>query len=173
MAMNTSESSEKTRIRAIFLEKRYSFPVAVRLLGMTVAALLHDVVSGSVETEREGDGSYRFTWPQLAFVALRRWPLPRIVEALEPDAAKGLPEAVLPCRATFHLPRYQVDVIQALARREATHADTILSDYLLDLCESNAEELADDVPGLREAIRFPDELRQAESSASREMKFRR
>jgi hypothetical protein len=161
MTMDTQETTEKTRIRAIFLDrkKRYSFPVAVRLLGMTEAALLHDVASGSVETEREGDGSYCFTWPQLAFAALRRWPLRRIVEALERDAAKGLPEAVLPCPATFHLPRYQVDVIHALARREATDADTILSDYLLDLCESNAEELADDVPGLREAIRFPDEMR--------------
>src|SRR5438309_1909942 len=99
MAMDTQESSEKTRIRTIFLDrkKRYSFPAAVGLLGMTEAALLHDVASGSVETERDGDGSYRFTWPQLAFAALRRWPLRRIVEALEPDAAKGLPESVLPC----------------------------------------------------------------------------
>lgn len=147
-------------IRAIFIRRRsrYSFASALRLLDMTAAALRADVEAGEVEAERNTDGSYGFTWSQLAFAALRRWSLRAIVEALDTEVGNPLPDALMPCSVPFYLPSYQVQVLEALARRDGVDVDTFLSDHLLDLCECNAEELADEIPGLREAIRFPDGL---------------
>ena len=81
-----------------------------------------------------------------------------IVEHLGADVERGVPESVRPCPVTFHLPSYQVAVIEALARRNGVDADTFLSDHLLDLAASHAEELAEEIPDLAAAIAFPDEV---------------
>lgn len=125
---------------------------------MSARSLRAETEAGEIETERNVDGSYVLTWSQLAFAAMRRWSLRTIVEALDTEAEKALPDALIPCSVPFYLPSYQVQVLESLAQRSGVDVDTFLSDYLLDLCESNASELAREIPGLREAIRFPDEL---------------
>src|SRR5258707_10957780 len=121
---------------------------------MSARALRAEIEAGEIETERNVDGSFCFTWSQLAFAAMRQWSLRVIVEALDTDAERALPDALIPYSVPFFLPSYQVQVLEALAQRSGVDVDTYLTDYLLDLCESNACELEQEIPGLREAIKF-------------------
>jgi hypothetical protein len=53
------------------------------------------------------------------------------------------------------VPRYQRDVLVALAQQEGTSVDAILQGQSEDLACANAEELMDSVPTLRVGLSWP------------------
>lgn len=59
-----------------------------------------------------------------------------------------LPEAVRLVRLRVRVPRYQRDLLVALARRQGTSVDEIVTRELEDVACAHAEELAEAVPSL-------------------------
>ena len=64
------------------------------------------------------------------------------------DAAAVLPEAMRLVLLRVRVPRYQRDVLVALARRHGTSVDEIVTRELEDVACAHAEELAGAVPSL-------------------------
>jgi hypothetical protein len=67
-----------------------------------------------------------------------------------------LPEAIRLVELRARVPRYQRDVLRELARRDGTSVDAVLTRELEDVASAHAEELASVLPGLHEALAWPD-----------------
>jgi len=87
--------------------------------------------------------------------AMRTWEQPAIEEALGEEAASVLPEAIRLVELRARVPRYQREVLVALAREEGTSVDAVLRRELEDVVCAHAEELAELVPSLRVALAWP------------------
>ena len=71
-----------------------------------------------------------------------------IEDALGDEAAGVLPEAIRLVLLRVRVPRYQREVLVALARREGTSVDEIVTRELEDVACAHANELAEAVPSL-------------------------
>lgn len=69
----------------------------------------------------------RISREELIAAAMRMWEQTVIEDALGDDAATALPEAVRLVLLRVRVPRYQRDVVVALAEREGVAVDTIVS----------------------------------------------
>jgi hypothetical protein len=145
-----------TRIRHIFLERkrRYSLRAVVRLTGVTRRDVIAGIRAGEYLARPER-GAYRFTWSELAHIAMTTWPLPIIHDALGPDAIRALPRLLLLQDLRVHLPGYQVLMLHRLAQRASVDLDSYLSNYFLDLAGAEVAALEADIPGFTAAMRFP------------------
>ena len=83
------------------------------------------------------------------------WELSSIEAALGDAAPTTLPEAIRLVQLRARVPRYQRDVLVALAQQEGTSVDAILRSQLEDLACANAAELMDSVPTLRVGLSWP------------------
>jgi hypothetical protein len=79
-----------------------------------------------------------------------------IEEALGDDAARLLPEAIRLVELRARVPRYQKEMLQWLARRDATSIDEVPARELEDVACAHAEELASAIPGFGAAIVWPE-----------------
>jgi hypothetical protein len=79
-----------------------------------------------------------------------------IEDALGKDAAAVLPEAIRLVELRARVPRYQRDMLRALARREGTSVDAVLTREREHVACAHAEELAWAVPELAAALAWPD-----------------
>jgi hypothetical protein len=78
-----------------------------------------------------------------------------VIEAvLGVDPAVVLPEAIRLVELRARVPRYQRDMLRALARQDGTSVDAVLTRELEDVASAHAEEPAG-VPGLSMAMRWP------------------
>ncbi len=104
------------RIRQIFLERKrlYSLRDVVRLTGLPREEVLTSLAVGEYEASRSR-GQYRFTWAELAHLAMVTWPLPVINDVLGVEAIRVLPRLILLHELRVHLPAYQVLMIHRLA----------------------------------------------------------
>lgn len=144
------------QIREIFLERkpRYSLSDLVRLTGITRYAVTAGVRGGEYVAERER-GQYRFNWTELAHIAMAKWPLPVINDALGADAGSALPPLLLLQELQVRLPAYQVLMLHRLAESESVEIDSYLANYFLDLAGSEVSALDAEIPGFKAAMRFP------------------
>jgi hypothetical protein len=130
--MNPSNQplNRTSRIRTIFLERRrrYSLAEISRLAGITERKVIAGIEAGEYVASRRR-GEYRFTWSELAHIAMAKWPLPVIHDALGTDAALALPPLLLPQELHVRLPAYQVHA--SPARRARTRQRRFLSRQLL------------------------------------------
>ncbi|HWJ40329.1 MAG TPA: hypothetical protein VNT29_04330, partial [Candidatus Limnocylindrales bacterium] len=69
-----------------------------------------------------------------------------------------MPLAIRLVELRARVPRYQRDVLRALARRDGTSVDAVLRRELEDVASAHAEELAIALPGLRDALAWPTTL---------------
>jgi len=78
-----------------------------------------------------------------------------IEAALGDDAARVLPEAIRLVLLRVRVPRYQRDMLVALAKRHGTSVDEVLARELEDVACAHAEELATLLPGFDAALAWP------------------
>jgi hypothetical protein len=141
------------QIRRIFLNPRLHLALltAADLLGMTLKELKQDIDDGVIVAISTGVG-VRITREEMIATAMRLWEQTVIEDALGADAAAVLPEAIRLVLLRVRVPRYQRDVVVALARRRGVSVDEIVSRELEDVACAHAEELAATVPSLRAAF---------------------
>lgn len=149
---------EATRdcIRRIFLHRGPNFALisAAELLGITRNDLKRDIDDGAIVAVSTGVG-LRIPKEELIAAAMRRWEQTAIEEALGDDAAMVLPEAIRLVLLRVRVPRYQRDMLMALAQRHGTSVDEVLTRELEDVACAHAEELAPAVPTLSASLAWP------------------
>jgi hypothetical protein len=104
------------RIRSIFLhhEARVTVGEAAGMLGWSRGEMDAAIANGEIEVVGTCSGM-RIESRELAEVALQRWPLVTIEEALGRDAALILPPGLGTRKLTVRLPRYQIGALEVLA----------------------------------------------------------
>jgi len=144
------------RIRELFLRREVSYRIseAARLLGMTRGALEREARADQEEAYRV-NGRWRFTWRQVAYIALRRWSLAEIHDALGPDAGTVLPPLLGLRALTVRLPEYLVRAIELSAASDDTTVDDWLQQELVDFAGTVATTMERAIPGFRRAYLFP------------------
>jgi hypothetical protein len=152
----STESREAVR-RILTAKRTYAVPEAAILLGIGHAALSAEIAAGDIAGLRDGR-NLRLPWAEVAYLALRRWPLKAIFDALESETSSLLPALLRPTEFTVSLPTYQVRMLELLAGREQLDASTFLQGQLLDLASASDHGfLEEQIPGLLEALFFPHE----------------
>jgi hypothetical protein len=152
MSLLSSESRE--RITQIFRVRRtFAMSEGASILGIGLDALLGEVAARDIATT-EGDID-RLPWKEVAYLALRRWPLQAIFEALGPEADSYLPELLRPTTITVALPTYQVRALEVLAGEQQLDVSTFVQVHLLDLVSAESQFLAEEIPGFLAAFHFP------------------
>jgi hypothetical protein len=146
------------RIRAIFLhtEPHVTINDAARMLGWSGSEMNAAIRGGDIEITPTCSGE-RFTIRELAEQAMQLWPLPVIEEALGRDASMILPPGLRTRKLVLRLPAYQVAALGLLAADGSESIDTMLTRMFQELAEINKERLAPVIPGLAEAIAWPEE----------------
>jgi hypothetical protein len=145
------------RIRAIFLhhEPRVTIADAAGLLGWSRAEMNAVIRNGEIEVVETCSGK-RIELRELAAYALQQWPLTAIEEALGRDAALILPPALRTRNLTVRLPQYQIGALRVLADDGRESVDAMLTRMLGELTDVNQKRLARLIPGLAEAIAWPE-----------------
>jgi hypothetical protein len=123
---------------------------------MTPSELERAIEAKEIEARRIRGGPWRLTWESLADFALSRWTLLAVTSYLGRQAPQVFPPMALPRMMTVYLPDYQVRMLFSLALRHDADPDTILSNHLLDLAASVAEEMEAELPGFTAAMHFPE-----------------
>jgi hypothetical protein len=144
------------RIRHIFLNRGLNFALitAAELLGITMNELKRDIDGGAIVAVSTGVGM-RVPKEELIAASMRVWEQGVIEAALGDDAARVLPEAIRLVLLRVRVPRYQRDMLVALAARHGTTVDDVLTRELEDVACAHAEELAAAVPSLTAALAWP------------------
>jgi hypothetical protein len=145
-----------SHIRQIFLNSRpnVALMTAAELLGMTLKELKRDIGDGVIVATSTCLGA-RITREELIAAAMRLLEQAAIEDALGEDAAAVLPEAIRLVLLRVRVPRYQRDVLVALAQKHATTVDEIVTRELEDVVCAHAIELAEVVPTLGVGLSWP------------------
>jgi hypothetical protein len=146
-----------SHIRQIFLNPRpnVALMTAAELLGVTMKELKRDIEGGVIVATSTCLGP-RIGREELIAAAMRTWEQAAIEDALGEDAAAVLPEAIRLVLLRARVPRYQRDVLVALAQKHGTTVDDILTRELEDVACAHAIELAELVPSLDAALGWPE-----------------
>jgi len=149
-------SNERQRMRELFLQRQPSYRLseAARLIGVSPGVLRREAEADQREAYRS-NGSWSFSWRQVAYSALRRWSLAEIHEALGAKAANVLPPLLDLRAVTVHLPEYLVRAIELSAANEDTTVDDWLHHELIDFAGTVATTMERAIPGFRRAYLFP------------------
>ena len=150
------QASLADRIRRIFLNRHPNFALitAADLLGITMKELKRDIDDGAIVAVSTGVGM-RVAKEELIAAAMRVWEQGVIEAELGDDAARVLPEAIRLVLLRARVPRYQRDMLVALAKRHGTTVDDVLTRELEDVACAHAEELAAVVPALSAMLAWP------------------
>lgn len=145
------------RIRAIFLhhEARVTIGDAAGMLGWLRAEMNAAIRNGEIDVIETCSGK-RIELRELAAYALHQWPLTAIEEALGRDATLILPPALRTHKLTVRLPQYQIGALQVLADDGRESVDAMLTRMFEELTDLNQERLARLIPGLAEAMAWPE-----------------
>ncbi|HXA18880.1 MAG TPA: hypothetical protein VN380_17935 [Thermoanaerobaculia bacterium] len=147
------------RIRSIFLAPRESYSVgeARRLTGKSQEELRRAISEGELEATEIAPNTWRIPWVSIAGLAVDIWGLEAIEHDMGPKATYDtLPPLVRMAEITLRLPRYQVAMLEVLARRPEMTINNIVADVLLPLAEECIGEMELAITGFTEAIHFPD-----------------
>jgi hypothetical protein len=149
-------SNERQRIRELFLQRQpsYCLSEAARLIGVSPGVLRREAEADQREAYR-ANGSWRFSWRQVTYSALRRWSLAEIHDALGADAATVLPPLLALRTLTVRLPEYLVQALETMAAEDATTVDDWLHQELVDFAGTVADRMERVVTGFRRAYLFP------------------
>jgi hypothetical protein len=144
------------RIRAIFLhhEAHVTIGEATEMLGWSRGEMDTAIANGEIEVAGTGSGKW-VERRELAEVALQRWPLVTIEEALGRDAASILPPGLRTRKFTVRLPRYQIGALEVLAEDGREPVEAMLMRMFEELTDLHHERLARVIPGLGEAMAWP------------------
>jgi hypothetical protein len=158
--------THREAIRAIFLKRRseYTTRDAAQLLRMTLGDFLAMIENRvlDVEIRRKkrqlgGPRHVMVSWKELASAAMLRWTVMEIHDALGKDADRALPRLLHPVELkAVRLPRYQVELIERLARHRGVSVEEYVYTALLgvEAAESH-HDIERILPGFTEAVQFP------------------
>ena len=151
---------EQQHIRTLFLNRQPSYRLseAARILGMTRGVLEREAKADQEDAYRV-NGRWRFTWRQVAYIALRRWSLAQIHDALGSDATAVLPPLLGMRAVTVRLPEYLVRAIELSAASDDRTIDDWLHHELVDFAGTVANDMERAIPGFRRAYLFPGQER--------------
>jgi hypothetical protein len=156
MSKPTRDTDSKQRIQTLFLQPAESYELreVARLTGTPVRTLRRDVAAGLRDAEKVGS-RWRFAWRQAAYVAMDRWSLVEIQDALGDDAARVLPPLLALRAVTVRLPEYIIRAFEVIAAGNGTTVDAAIGSELVEFAGSQLTELETVIPGYREAYLFP------------------
>jgi len=149
-------AERKQSIQTLFLQRAESYTLCevARLTGTPARTLRREVARGDHDATKVR-GEWRFLWRQAVYVAMERWTLAEIQDALG-DAAAGVLPPLLALRAvTFRMPEYVVLALETIAREQRTTIDAFLYGELIDFAGTHLTRLQDAIPGYRQAYLFP------------------
>jgi hypothetical protein len=154
--MRRAPQADHHRIRTLFLDPQESYTLssAARLLGVSPGTLRREAEADDPQAYWS-NGSWQFSWRQVAYIALRRWSLRQMHEALGTDAATVLPPLLTLQPLTVHLPAYLVRAMEHSAHAEQTSIDDWLYQELIDFAGTVASRMDRVIPGFRRAYLFP------------------
>lgn len=144
------------RIKTLFLQPAESYELReiARLTDIPVRALRREVALGGHDATKVR-GQWRFAWRQAAVIAMQRWTLAEIQDALGSEAANVLPPLLALRAVTVRLPEYIIRTLEAVATDQRTTLDAVLHGELVELAGTHLTELEGAIPGYREAYLFP------------------
>ena len=151
-----NDTGREQRIQTLFLRPVESYRLAegARILGISPATLRREAEEDRRKEYRSGD-RWRFSWRQLACIALRRWTLAEVQDALGVDAATALPPLLTLRTVTLRLPAFIVCTLETIANRDGTTLDACLHQELMDFAGVWSAEMEATHPGFRRAYLFP------------------
>jgi hypothetical protein len=142
------------RIARIFTERRaYAISEAAALFGMEERAIREEIARGELTGEWSG-GETVLPWADVAYLALRTWPLERIFAAFGEEEAACLPDLLRPATLMAVVPAYQARMLEVLAERRLD-VSTFLQLHLLGLASDESPLLDACIPGFLRAFQFP------------------
>jgi hypothetical protein len=145
------------RIRTIFLhdKARVTIAEAADMLGWTRAEMNAAIKDGDIEPVTTCSGKM-IELCDVAGKALELWSLATVEEALGREASLVMPPAVRTRKLMVRIPLYQIAVLKILAEEGAETVDTLLERMFNELADNERERLEARIPGLSEAIRWPE-----------------
>jgi hypothetical protein len=149
-------AERKQSIQTLFLQRAESYDLAevARLTGTDARALRREVALGTRDASKVR-GRWRFLWRQAAYVAMDRWTLAEIQDALGSDAAGVLPPLLALRTVIVRLPEYIVRAFEVIAAESRTTVDAALGSELIEFAGAHLTELQATIPGYRRAYMFP------------------
>ena len=151
-----SDPGRERRIQTLFLQpvEWYGLPEVANLTETPIRTLRREVARGFHDAVKVR-GTWRFTWSQAACIALERWSVVEIHDALGADATAVLPPLLAPRAVTVRLPEYMVRALEKVAEENQTTLEGALHGELLDFAGTRSEEMETTIPGYRRAYFFP------------------
>jgi len=148
--------NQEQRIKTLFLQpaESYTLREVAALTAIPVRKLRREAASGDRDASKVR-GSWRFTWRQAVYVAMERWTLAEIQDALGEDAANALPPLLALRAVTVRLPEYIVRALEVIAANDGTTFDDALRAELIEFAGSHSGRMEAEVPGFRAAYLFP------------------
>jgi len=149
-------AERKQSIQTLFLQRAESYTLCevARLTGTPARTLRREVARGghdATKVRRE----WRFLWRQAVYVAMERWTLAEIQDALGDAAAGVLPPLLALRTVTFRLPEYVVLALESIAANDGTTVDHALYGELIDFAGTHLTRLDGSIPGYRRAYLYP------------------
>ena len=156
MEHTLSSMEQKSHIRSLFLHpaESYTLREVATLTDTPVRALRREVAAGLRDAEKVR-GQWRFLWRQAVYVAMDRWTLAQIQDALGSNAANVLPPLLAMRAVTIRLPEYIVRALEAVAAQDGMTVDAVLGSELIEFAGTHLTELETTIPGYRRAYLFP------------------
>jgi hypothetical protein len=87
-------------------------------------------------------------------LAVSRWPLAKIYEALGKDADTVLPNLLRTTEISFDLPEYQVEALRLLADRANVLPQTLLTSLLTELIARHPRDLPERITQSNDILRI-------------------
>ena len=155
-AMKNVRVERQRLIQKLFLQRveAYDLRQAAEIIGISTGELQREAEDDQREAYRS-NGTWRFTWRQVAFIAMRRWTLAEIHDALGPAADTVLPPLLALDTLTVRLPAFLVRAMKTAAAQDAIPIDDWLRLELIDYAGTVVEDMEAIHPGFRRAYLFP------------------
>lgn len=154
--MSMQPTERKQSIQTLFLQRAESYDLGeVSRLTETPVRLLRREIAGGYRDAEKVRGRWRFTWRQAVYVAMDRWTLAEIQEALGCDAATVLPPLLALRSITVRLPEYLVRALEKVAVENKTTMEGALQGELTDFAGTLSGRMEPHIPGYRRAYFFP------------------
>lgn len=147
--------TDRERIRTLFLRhrKEYTPTDVARLTRYDAVFLVRQLETGEIE----GRVEYRIPHHEVMHLALERWPLETIFEALGKDAEGVIPPLLRIEKVQLKVPAYIVRFLELMAGEESTTVNELLRKMLADYVDGSlTENRSAAIPGLIEAAYFPE-----------------
>lgn len=143
-------------VRELFLEPRAAYTLAevAAMLSMSGETVRAWVEAGELEPDGES-GPVTVPWSELVGFAMGFWEQEEVEAALGVDLALAIPELLRLADLSVRIPRMEVVALERVAVRDGVSTAKLLSRELLDFVSVHADWLSQEVPGFREALRWP------------------